>query len=101
MYLELGPLSIPVNSAGITHQTAPQEMPITQWQRMIDVNLTGIFLSCQGEAKVMLPRKQGSIVNIASISGTIAIRKLAQAHYNSSKAAVIHFMASKKLTTIA
>jgi NAD(P)-dependent dehydrogenase (short-subunit alcohol dehydrogenase family) len=59
---ELGPLSIAVNCAGITHLTAAEEMPITQWQRVIDVNLTGIVLSCQAEAKVMLPRKQGSIV---------------------------------------
>jgi NAD(P)-dependent dehydrogenase (short-subunit alcohol dehydrogenase family) len=91
---QLGPLSIAINSAGITHQTPAEEMPIAQWLRMLDVNLTGIFLSCQAEARVMLPRKQGSIVNIASIAGTIAFRPLAQAHYNSSKAAVIHLSKS-------
>ena len=42
------------------------------------VNLTGVFLSCQAEAKVMLPRKQGSIVNIASMSGVIVNRGLMQ-----------------------
>ena len=42
----------------------------------------------------MLPRKQGSIVNIASMSGTIVNRGLLQAHYNSSKAAVIHLSKS-------
>jgi NAD(P)-dependent dehydrogenase (short-subunit alcohol dehydrogenase family) len=69
-------------------------MPITQWQRMLDVNFTGVFLSCQAEARVMLPRKRGSIVNIASIAGAITFRPLAQAHYNSSKAAVIHLWES-------
>jgi NAD(P)-dependent dehydrogenase (short-subunit alcohol dehydrogenase family) len=76
------------------HQAPAEEMPIVQWQQMLDVNLTGVFLSCQAEARVMLPRKQGSIVNIASIAGTIAFRPLAQAHYNSSKAAVIHLSKS-------
>jgi NAD(P)-dependent dehydrogenase (short-subunit alcohol dehydrogenase family) len=91
---ELGPLSIAVNCAGIANAVAAEEMPLAQWQKVIDVNLTGIFLSCQAEAKVMLPRKQGSIVNIASMSGTIINRGLLQAHYNSSKAAVIHLSKS-------
>jgi len=69
-------------------------MPQTQWQRMLDVNLTGIFLSCQAEAAVMLERKRGAIVNIASMSGSIVNRGLLQAHYNSSKAAVIHLSKS-------
>jgi len=90
----MGPLSIAVNCAGIANAVAAEEMPLAQWQKVIDVNLTGIFLSCQAEAKVMLPRKQGSIVNIASMSGTIVNRGLLQAHYNSSKAAVIHLSKS-------
>ncbi len=69
-------------------------MPLAQWQRMFDVNVTGIFLSCQAEARAMLPRKQGSIVNIASMSGIIVNRGLLQAHYNASKAAVIHLSKS-------
>src|SRR6201982_2240798 len=69
-----------------------EEMPLEQWQRVLGVNLTGVFLSCQAEAKAMLPRKQGSIVNIASMSGIIVNRGLMQAHYNASKAAVIHLM---------
>jgi NAD(P)-dependent dehydrogenase (short-subunit alcohol dehydrogenase family) len=90
----LGPLSVAVNCAGIANAAPAEEMPIAQWQRMLDVNLTGIFLSCQAEAKVMLPRKQGSIVNIASMSGIIVNRGLLQAHYNASKAAVIHLSRS-------
>jgi len=71
-----------------------EEMPLEQWQRVMGVNLTGVFLSCQAEARVMLPRKQGSIVNIASMSGTIVNRGILQVHYNSSKAAVIHLSKS-------
>jgi NAD(P)-dependent dehydrogenase (short-subunit alcohol dehydrogenase family) len=90
----LGPLSVAVNCAGIANAAPAEEMPLEQWQRMLDINLTGIFLSCQAEARVMLPRKQGSIVNIASMSGIIVNRGLLQAHYNTSKAGVIHLTKS-------
>lgn len=86
----LGPLAIALNCAGIANATAAEDLPLAQWQRMIDVNLTGIFLSCQAEARVMLPRRAGAIVNIASMSGVIVNRGLTQAHYNASKAGVIH-----------
>jgi len=89
-----GPLSIALNCAGIANAAPAETMAQHQWQRMLDVNLTGIFLSCQAEAAVMLPRKRGAIVNIASMSGSIVNRGLLQAHYNSSKAAVIHLTKS-------
>lgn len=90
----LGPLSVALNCAGIANAAPAEEMPLEQWQRVLGVNLTGVFLSCQAEAKVMLTRKQGSIVNIASMSGIIVNRGILQAHYNSSKAAVIHLSKS-------
>jgi len=61
---------------------------------MIDVDLTGVFLSCQAEARAMLPQGRGSIINIASMSGVIVNRGLLQAHYNSAKAGVIHLTKS-------
>jgi NAD(P)-dependent dehydrogenase (short-subunit alcohol dehydrogenase family) len=91
---ELGPLSLAVNCAGIANAAAAEEMPQEQWQRMLDINLSGVFYSCQAEAKVMLSRRKGSIVNIASMSGVIVNRGILQAHYNSSKAAVIHLSKS-------
>ena len=91
---QLGPLTIAINCAGIANAAPAETMPRDQWQRMLDINLTGIFLSCQAEAAVMLPRKRGAIVNIASMSGSIVNRGLLQAHYNSSKAAVIHLTKS-------
>jgi NAD(P)-dependent dehydrogenase (short-subunit alcohol dehydrogenase family) len=90
----LGPLSVAVNCAGIANAAPAETMPQQQWQRMLDINLTGIFLTCQAEAAVMLPRKKGAIVNIASMSGSIVNRGLLQAHYNASKAAVIHLSKS-------
>jgi NAD(P)-dependent dehydrogenase (short-subunit alcohol dehydrogenase family) len=58
--------------------------------KVIDVNLNGLFLSCQAEGRALLRNEGGAIVNIASMSGTIVNRGLLQAHYNASKAAVIH-----------
>ena len=91
---ELGGFGIAVNSAGIANAAPAEDMPIDQWRHMIDVNLTGVFLSCQAEAQVMLKRGGGSIVNIASMSGSIVNRGLTQAHYNASKAGVVHLTKS-------
>ena len=91
---ELGALSVAVNAAGIANATAAEDMPLEQWQRLMKINVDGVFLSCQAQARVMLPRKRGSIVNIASMSGSIVNRGLLQAHYNASKAAVIHMSKS-------
>jgi NAD(P)-dependent dehydrogenase (short-subunit alcohol dehydrogenase family) len=91
---DLGPLSLAVNSAGIANAAPAEEMPLSQWQKVVDIDYTGVFLSCQAEARAMLPRGRGSIVNIASMSGVIVNRGLLQAHYNSAKAAVIHLSRS-------
>jgi NAD(P)-dependent dehydrogenase (short-subunit alcohol dehydrogenase family) len=90
----LGPLCLAVNCAGIANAAPAEEMPLSQWQKMLDINLTGIFLSCQAEARAMLPRRQGAIVNIASMSGIIVNRGIQQIHYNTSKAGVIHLTKS-------
>ncbi|MCD8350571.1 MAG: SDR family oxidoreductase [Planctomycetaceae bacterium] len=87
---KLGGLTLAVNCAGIANAKESEVMPRDQWQRMLDVDLTGVFLSCQAEARAMIPRGKGSIVNIASISGIIVNRGLLQCHYNSAKAGVIH-----------
>jgi NAD(P)-dependent dehydrogenase (short-subunit alcohol dehydrogenase family) len=94
---ELGPLSIAVNNAGIGGAGAAETMSIEDWEHLYDVNVTGVFRCCQAQAKVMIAHGGGSIINIASMSGTIANRGLKQAHYNSSKAAVIHM--TKSLAT--
>ncbi len=91
---DLGALSVAVNSAGIANAAPAEELSLEQWQRVMQVNVDGVFLSCQAQARVMLPRRRGSIVNIASMSGSIVNRGLLQAHYNSSKAAVIHLSKS-------
>jgi NAD(P)-dependent dehydrogenase (short-subunit alcohol dehydrogenase family) len=91
---QLGALSIGLNCAGIANAAPAEEMSHEQWRRVHAVNVDGVFLSCQAEARAMLPRKKGAIVNIASMSGSIVNRGLLQAHYNSSKAAVMQLSKS-------
>ena len=91
---DLGALSLAVNAAGIANAQPAETLELSRWQQMLDVNLTGIMLSCQAQARVMLPRQRGSIINIAPLSGIIVNRGLLQAHYNTSKAGVIHLSKS-------
>jgi len=91
---ELGPLSLAVNSAGIANAAPAEDMSLAQWQQVVDVDLTGVFLSCQAEGRAMLRHGGGAIVNIASMSGSIVNRGLLQAHYNAAKAGVVHLTKS-------
>jgi NAD(P)-dependent dehydrogenase (short-subunit alcohol dehydrogenase family) len=92
--ISLGPLTVAVNNAGVAGAEPAETLTLEAWQKLYDVNVSGVFLSCQAEAAVMLPRGKGAIINIASMSGSIVNRGLRQAHYNSSKAAVIHMSKS-------
>lgn len=91
---ELGPLRIAVNSAGIANANPCEEMEEEQYQTLMDINMKGVFFSCQEEARAMLKHGVGSIINIASMSGVIVNRGLEQVHYNASKAGVIHMTKS-------
>lgn len=90
----LGPLTIAVNAAGIANAAPAEAMGLDQYQTMMDINLKGVFLSAQAQARAMLAQGRGSIINIASMSGSIVNRGLTQAHYNASKAGVIHLTKS-------
>jgi NAD(P)-dependent dehydrogenase (short-subunit alcohol dehydrogenase family) len=94
---ELGLLNGAVNGAGINNQVAATEMTAQVWSRTVEVNLSGVFFSCRAEGRAMIDNGGGSIVNIGSISATIANRGVAQAHYNSSKAGVLHLTRSLAL----
>ncbi|MAU96704.1 MAG: short chain dehydrogenase [Fulvimarina sp.] len=92
---ELGPLRLAVNAAGIANASACEDMEEEQYQTLMDINMKGVWLSCRAEARAMLAHgRGGSIVNIASMSGVIVNRGLTQAHYNASKAGVIHMSKS-------
>lgn len=89
-----GVLTIGVNNAGIALWSDAEETPADKWRSIIDVNLTGVYLCAQAEARVMLPRGYGKIINTASMSGHIVNTPQKQSAYNASKAAVIHLTRS-------
>ncbi|MBD8554296.1 SDR family oxidoreductase [Rhizobium sp. CFBP 8762] len=91
---ELGRLSLALNAAGIANANRAEDMEEDQYQTLMDINLKGIFLSCQAQSRAMLQHGRGAIVNIASMSGVIVNRGLNQCHYNASKAGVIHMSKS-------
>lgn len=92
---ELGTPDIVVNSAGVAGAAASETLDEETWDRIVDTNLKGTFLVCQAAGRMMLERRQGVIVNLASIAGLGAFPK--RAAYSSSKAAVI--MLTKVLAT--
>ncbi len=89
-----GSLTIGVNNAGIAMWSAAEETPEDKWRALIDVNLTGVYLCAQAEARVMLPQGYGKIINTASMSGHIVNTPQCQSAYNASKAGVIHLTRS-------
>ena len=83
-----GAIDALVNSAGITGGNAPTwELTTEAWRRVIDVNLTGSFLTCRAVVPHMLTRGRGRIVNIASVAGKEGNPNAA--HYSASKAGLI------------
>lgn len=67
---DLGPLEIMVNNAGVLDgYFSVDEMDEALWRRVIDIDLTGVFLGCKRALREMLPRGRGRIVNMASVAG--------------------------------
>jgi 3-oxoacyl-[acyl-carrier protein] reductase len=78
-----------VNNAGITRDTLLLRMKLEEWQAVIDLNLTGVFLCTKVASKIMLKQKSGRIINITSVSGLMGTP--GQANYSAAKAGVIGF----------
>jgi NAD(P)-dependent dehydrogenase (short-subunit alcohol dehydrogenase family) len=89
---EAGPIDILVNNVGGRNLDVKiEDTDLATWQKFIDLNLTHVFLATKIIGGAMLPRGQGRVINIASISGLVANRGIAGRHYETAKAAVIHF----------
>jgi sorbose reductase len=89
-----GKLTIGVNNAGIGLWEAAETMTVEQWNKVLNLNLTAVFLCAQAEGRVMLEAGYGKIINTASMSGHIVNTPQNQAVYNASKAGVIHLTRS-------
>lgn len=82
-----GRVDILVNNAGIARDTLMMRMKPEQWQEVIDVNLTGVFMCTQAASKLMIRQRSGRIVNISSVVGLIG--NPGQVNYGAAKAGVI------------
>ncbi|MBD2627057.1 3-oxoacyl-[acyl-carrier-protein] reductase [Trichormus variabilis] len=82
-------VDILVNNAGITRDTLLLRMKLEDWQSVIDLNLTGVFLCTKAVSKIMLKQRSGRIINIASVAGQMG--NPGQANYSAAKAGVIGF----------
>lgn len=91
---EFGRLDIAFCNAGICMNIPAEEMTLEQWNKVMNINLTGTFLTCQAAGKVMIAQGGGSIINTASMSGHIVNVPQPQCSYNASKAAVIQLTKS-------
>jgi len=84
---EFGRVDVLVNNAGIAHIAPAEQTTAAAWRRMLDVNLLGPFLLSREIGKIMLEQRAGSIINIASIAGLLAVAD--RSAYNASKHGLI------------
>ena len=96
----LGRIDILVTSAGITGATAPlHEFPFDSWERVVDINLNGVFYCCRAIVPFMLANGYGRIINVSSVAGKEGNPNASA--YSASKAGVIGLTKSlaKELAT--
>jgi 3-oxoacyl-[acyl-carrier protein] reductase len=89
---KFGRLDVLVNNAGITRDGLLMRMKDEDWQQVIDLNLTGVFLCTRAATKLMLKQRSGRIINISSTSGVLG--NAGQTNYAAAKAGVIGFTKS-------
>lgn len=82
-----GSVDILVNNAGITRDTLLMRMKESDWQAVIDTNLTGAFHCIKGVTKLMMKQRHGSIINISSVVGLTG--NAGQANYAAAKAGIL------------
>jgi NAD(P)-dependent dehydrogenase (short-subunit alcohol dehydrogenase family) len=84
---EFGNVHILVNAAGRTGRIPTAEVPESEWNAVLDLNLTGILRACQSFYEPLAKTGRGRIINIASLGSFVALKEVAA--YNASKAAVV------------
>ncbi|OUT70891.1 MAG: 3-oxoacyl-[acyl-carrier-protein] reductase [Synechococcus sp. TMED19] len=87
-----GSLDVLVNNAGITRDGLLMRMKTDDWQAVLNLNLSGVFLCTRAITRTMLKQKRGRIINITSVVGLIG--NAGQANYAAAKAGVIGFTRS-------
>lgn len=85
-----GRLDVLVNNAGIALRRPTIELSMADWQAVVDVNLTAVFLCCRAAARRMLPARRGAIVNVSSIMGLSGGGLYPNVSYQSTKGALVN-----------
>ena len=94
--LQFGPVDIVVANAGVIPSVSVVDMTVEDWDRVMDTNARGTFLTCRAGARSMLANSnQGKIITIASIAADAA--RVDASHYCASKAAIVQFTKSLAL----
>ena len=83
-----GSLDVLVNNAGTTFASPTKDLDVEEWRRVVDVNLTGVFLCTKHAAKQMIKQGRGKIVNVSSVYGVMVDTSLELPYY-ASKSGVI------------
>ena len=86
---QFGELDVAVNCAGVISVAAVEDVAEAEWNRVMDINVKGVFLSCKAAVPAMKRNGFGRIINISSVSGKDGYPKLAL--YSASKYAVLGF----------
>ena len=85
-----GRVDVLVNNAGISEVVAAEDEPIESFERVVQVNLVGVFRCAQHFGRAMLAAGRGNVVNVASILGMVAAGQIPQASYSASKGGVVN-----------
>ena len=86
----LGAPDVVLNAAGIVRSANAEDMTVADWRQVVDIDLSGTFYVCQAFGRRMLDAGRGSVINIASMSGSISNFPQKQVSYNAAKAGVVH-----------
>ena len=89
---EFGKIDVLVNNAGITKDNLLMRMSEEEFDKVIEINLKGTFLVTKAVTKHMMKKRQGSIINLASVVGVVG--NAGQSNYSASKAGIIGFTKS-------
>ena len=85
-----GGIDVLVNNAGIAIGRSSVQLSLADWERVVAVNMTGVFLCARAAARLMIAGHGGSIVNMASVAGLAASRLYADISYHATKGAIVN-----------